>query len=248
MKKWMLMALMMGMALTGCARTSSGCCGAGTCASCQAPANDDDAQQWQVLFDGTSTQHWRGFKRDSFPEQGWEIADGTLHKIAGVSGGDIITVQQYDSFEFAWQWKVAQGANSGVMFHVAEADDLGATFFTGPEYQILEDTHHRDGDNPKTSTASLYALIACNDQKTLAPVGEWNSSRILVDGNHVEHWLNGAKVVEYELGSGELNAMIADSKFKQWPRFAQEGRGHIALQDHGDDVWFRNMRIREIQE
>ncbi|XAL99626.1 DUF1080 domain-containing protein [Phycisphaeraceae bacterium D3-23] len=209
----------------------------------------DDSDGWVVLFDGSNTDHWRGYRQDGFPDRGWGITDdGELHKIAGAGGGDIITRESYDSFELAWEWRVAEGANSGVMYHVAEADDLGATYLTGPEYQILEDENHGDGRSELTSSGALYALIACNDKKELAPVGEWNTSRILVEGNHVEHWLNGEQVVEYELESDELAALIAGSKFKDWPRFAREGEGHIALQDHGDDVWFRNIRIREIEE
>jgi len=232
---------------TGCAWNSGKTCCEG-CDSSACCANADEGD-WTVLFDGTDTDAWRGYRQDGFPAQGWEIAeDGSLHKIAGAGGGDIITREVYDSFEFSWEWKVAEGANSGVMYHVAEGDDLPATYFTGPEFQILEDANHGDGQNELTSSAALYALIACNDKKELAPVGEWNTSRILVDGNHVEHWLNGEQVVTYELESEELLALIADSKFKQWPRFAREGQGHIALQDHGDDVWFRNIRIREIEE
>lgn len=217
--------------------------------SAQASAAAEQAESdngWVVLFDGTSTEHWRGFKKDGFPERGWEVVDGTLHKIARAGGGDIITRESYDSFEFVWEWKVAEGANSGVMYHVAEADDLRATYMSGPEYQILEDANHRDGGNPKTSSGALYALIACNQDKQLSPVGEWNTSKIIVNGDHVEHWLNGKMVVEYVLGSDELNELIANSKFKNWPHFAKKGEGHIALQDHGDDVWFRNIRIREI--
>lgn len=210
-------------------------------------ANQETEGEWVVLFDGTNTDHWRGYRRDAFPESGWEVVDGTLHKIAGAGGGDIVTLETYDSFELTWEWKVAEGANSGVFYHVAEGDDLGAVYFTGPEYQILDDDRHRDGQNPKTSSAALYALIECNDDKALEPVGEWNTSRLLVDGNHVEHWLNGELVVSYELESEELLALIADSKFKDWSRFAREGEGHIALQDHGDDVWFRDIRIREIE-
>ena len=225
----------------------TGCKSAESCSACE-NTSADDAGKWEVLFDGTSTDAFRGWKKEGFPEKGWEIKDGALHKIPKAGGGDILTKKKYDSFELTWEWKVAEGANSGVMYHVAEGDGLGATYFTGPEYQILEDGHHHDGKNPKTSTAALYALIAPNDQKKLMPVGEWNSSRILVEGNHVEHWLNGKKVVEYELGSDELNKLIANSKFKQWPRFAKEKTGYIAFQDHGDEVWYRNIKIREIEE
>lgn len=235
---------MMGLGIAALAAAATGCTHD---AKAVGPDRDDDG--WVVLFDGSNTDHWRGYRQDEFPGQGWAITDaGELHKIAGAGGGDIITRETYDSFELAWEWKVAEGANSGVFFHVAEADDLGAVYFTGPEYQILDDDRHRDGQNELTSAASLYALIACNEDKELSPVGEWNTSRLVVDGNHVEHWLNGAMVVAYELESEALAELIAGSKFRDWPRFAREGEGHIALQDHGDDVWFRNIRVREIQE
>ena len=224
----------------------AGCNYHGCCSSC---ANGEETEKgFEVLFDGTSTDAFRGWKLDGFPEKGWVIEEGALRKVAQAGGGDILTKKQYDSFDLRWEWKVAEAANSGVMYHVAEANDLGATYFTGPEYQILDDSKHPDGQNPKTSSAALYGLIACNEQKKLMPVGEWNSSRLLVKGNHVEHWLNDKKVVEYELGSDELNKLIAASKFNSWKRFAKETTGHITFQDHGDDVWFRNIRIKPLSE
>lgn len=207
-------------------------------------AKQDAKAEWVVLFDGTSTEHFRGYKKEGFPEKGWVIEDGTLRKVAKAGGGDIITKKQYDSFELYWEWKVAAGANSGIMYRVAETN--GPSYKTGPEYQILEDTGHRDGKNAKTSTGALYALIACNDKKKLNDIGEWNTSRILMDADHVEHWLNGEKVVEYTWGSDKIKELIADSKFKSWPEFMTQKTGYIAFQDHGNDVWFRNIKIREI--
>lgn len=208
-----------------------------------APA--EAGEGWVDLFDGSTTDHWRGFKKDGFPETGWVIDDGTLHVQSGVRGGDIITKETYDNFELVLEWKIAEGANSGIFFNVAE-EGMGTVWQTGPEYQILDDAVHRDGKNPKTSTGALYALIACNDNKEVKPIGEWNSTRIVVNGSKVEHYLNGALVVAYDLESQELRDLIKDSKFSNMPRFAREESGHIALQDHGDDVWFRNIRIREL--
>lgn len=199
---------------------------------------------WTTLFDGKSTAAWRGYKQADFPAKGWEVKDGTLHHVAGGGGGDLVTREKYDSFELRFDWKVAEGANSGVMYRVSEA--FNAPYETGPEYQVLDDAKHPDGRNPKTTASSLYALIAAQG-KELKPVGEWNKARIVVRGSHVEHWLNKKKVVEYELGSDALKALIAGSKFKDMPRFAQEPTGHICLQDHGDSVWYRKIRVRKLK-
>lgn len=198
---------------------------------------------WTSLFDGSSADHWRAFRGDAMPDKGWEIVDGTIRKIAGGGGGDIITREQYKDFEFAFEWKVAPGANSGIFYHVSE--DRNSTWETGPEYQILDDDLHQDGKNPKTSAAALYAMISA-DGKSLKPVGEWNTGRILVVGNHVEHWLNGRKVVSYEKHSDQWKGLVAGSKFNSMPAFGNEPMGHIALQDHGDDVWYRGLKVRDL--
>ncbi len=222
--------------LAGC-QSNMSCTSCESCTSC-------DADDWTVLFDGKSTEHFRGYKQDGFPEKGWAVEDGTLRKIAKAGGGDIITKEQYSDFDLYWEWKVAKGANSGIMYRVAEGPP--ATYFTGPEYQILEDGNHGDGKNPKTSTAALYALIACNDKKELKPIGEWNTSRVVIQDGNVQHHLNGELVVEYTWASDEIKALIEKSKFKQWNRFMTVDKGHIAFQDHGDDVWFRNIKIKDL--
>jgi hypothetical protein len=190
---------------------------------------------WTVLFDGKSTEHFRGYKQKSFPTNNWKVEDGTLHCLPK-GGPDLVTVEKYESFDLEFEWKVSPGGNSGVMYRVAETQ--GAPYQTGPEYQVLE--------NPKTSAGALYALIAPNQAKTLKPVGEWNSSRILVNKSHVEHWLNGAKVVEYQWGSPEVKDLVAKSKFKGWPTFMGETTGHIDFQAHGQEVWYRNIRVKRL--
>ena len=197
---------------------------------------------WKLLFDGKDTSQWRSYKGTAFPTKGWEVVDGTLHKIAKAGGGDIVTVEQYDNFELSIEWKVAPGANSGIIYRVTE--DQGAPYMTGPEMQVLDDEKHGDGKNPKTSAGALYALIPCSAGKKLKPVGEFNEARLKIDGNKVEHWLNGVKVVEYEWGSDEIKKLIAGSKFAKMPKFMTNAKGHIDLQDHGDDVWYRNIKIR----
>jgi hypothetical protein len=205
-------------------------------------AKESKKDSWKQLFDGKDTSQWRGYKATTFPTKGWRVEDGTLRHVSGEGGGDLITVDKFSDFELRFEWKVAPGANSGVIYRVTE--DHNASYETGPEYQVLDDSKHGDGKNPKTSAAALYALIACNAEKALKPVGEWNKARIVIKGNQAEHWLNKKKVVEYQWGGSETQKLISESKFKGMPGFAKNASGHICLQDHGDDVWFRNIKIR----
>lgn len=202
------------------------------------------AAEWEMLFDGSTLVKWRGYRKPDVPEKGWKVEDGSLRCVARGGGGDILTRDQYDHFDLRFEWKVAPGANSGVMYRVSE--NFGASWHTGPEYQILDDAKHPDGKNPKTRAASLYALIACDEGKELKPVGDWNESRIRVEGSRVEHWLNSKLVVSYDLESPEFQDLVRQSKFKDLPRFAKEPKGHICIQDHGDDVWYRNIRIQRL--
>ena len=213
------------------------------CVSINGQSAATKAGKWEVLFDGSSTDHWRGFKQLGFPDKSWKVENGALKTIPGESGADLVTKEQYDNFELELEWRISPGGNSGIMYHVTE--NFEEPWHTGPEMQVLDDDKHADGKDPKTSAGSLYALIAPTNKK-LKPVGEWNQVRLIVRGNHVEHWLNGAKVVEYELGSESLKTLIAQSKFKDTPRFAKEPKGHIDLQHHHDEVWYRNIKIRRL--
>ena len=197
---------------------------------------------WVTLFDGTSTDAWRGYKEAAFPSSGWAVEDGALHAVAG-GHVDLITKEKFGDFELELEWKVAPGSNSGVLYRANESNEY--IWQSAPEMQVLDDDKHADGKDPLTSAGSLYALIAPTG-KTLKPVGEWNSVRIVAKGNHVEHWLNGKKVVSYERGSDALAKLIAASKFASMPDFAKETEGYIGLQNHGDDVWFRKIRIRRL--
>ncbi len=199
--------------------------------------------KWEVLFDGKSVAKWRGYKMNSFPDRSWKVEDGAIKAIAGADGPDIVTRETFQNFELELEWKVSPGSNSGIMYRVSE--DFGAPFETGPEMQVLDDDKHADGRDPKTSAGSLYALIAPKNKK-LKPVGGWNKVRIVVQDKHIEHWLNGVKVVEFELGSPELNRLIAKSKFNDMPRFGKEPIGFIDLQHHGDEVWYRKIRVRRL--
>ena len=194
------------------------------------------------LFDGSSTDAFRAYKKESFPTDSWTVENGTLKTIKG-NGTDIITKEEFKDFELSLEWKISPGGNSGVIYRVTE--DFDRSWNTGPEMQVLDDSKHNDGKNPKTSAGALYALIAPTN-KQLKPVGEWNQARLIIKNNHVEHWLNGAKVVEYQWGSPEIMQLISESKFKTFPRFAKNDSGHIVLQHHHDEVWYRNVKIRHL--
>ena len=197
---------------------------------------------WQLLFDGKSTEHWRGYKKDAFPKKGWQIEEGTLRVVAGEGGGDIVTKQKHRDFELSLEWKVdAKNANSGIIYRVSEAHDY--SWQTGPEMQILGDA---EASTKSTSAGGLYALVDCAKTKKLKPLGEWNSARVIVVGNHVEHWLNGVKLLECEMHSADWYERVKKSKFGKMPFFGTVGLGHIALQEHGNDVWFRNIKLRPL--
>lgn len=201
-----------------------------------------------VIFAGgdwiaLSKDAWRGYQRQRFPDKGWAVEPGTFRTVPGGGPADLITKRRFRNFELELQWKVSSGGNGGIFYRVAETDP--EIWHTGPEIQVLDDDRHNDGKNPKTSAGSLYALVAPSG-KELRPVGEFNQFRLIVRGNHVEHWLNGNKIVEYELGSDSLKALIAHSKFSDKPHFGKAVEGHIGLQHHGEEVWYRNIRIREL--
>ncbi|MEW6198137.1 MAG: family 16 glycoside hydrolase [Planctomycetota bacterium] len=195
---------------------------------------------WRLLFDGQSPRGWRGYKKDRFPD-GWQVRDGCLVRVG--PGGDICTEEEFDNFELQLEWRISAGGNSGIFFRVDESAFW--PWETGPEMQVLDNAEHADGRNPKTSAGSNYALHAPVRDVT-EPVGLFNRVRLVVNGPHVEHWLNGVKVVEYALGSPEWEQLVAESKFKSMPRFGRVARGRIVLQDHGDRVWYRNIKVRPL--
>jgi hypothetical protein len=234
-KQTHLMILALGLAaaaLQGCQTSCDSCCSDGA---------------WTALFDGKSTDAFRGYNSDKFPE-GWAVEGKVLHVLPGKHGGDLMTKEEFEDFELSYEWKVSPGGNSGVIYKVVETK--GPSWHTGFESQVLDDTLHGDGKNPKTSAGALYALIAPNADKKVNPVGEWNTAKIIVKGAHGEHWLNGKKVVEYEQGSPQLQALIAESKFAKIKNpelpFGSVKKGHICFQAHGQEVWFRDLKIRKL--
>jgi Domain of Unknown Function (DUF1080) len=201
---------------------------------------EERAAGWKLLFDGKSLAGWRGFKTET-PSAGWKAVDGVLFRAAG--GGDLLTTEQFGDFELSLEWKLEKGGNSGIFFRVIDEGDFG--WWSGPEVQVLDNAVHKDGKNLLTSAGSNYAVHAPLKDVT-KPIGEWNAVRLVVKGAHVEHWLNGVKIIEYELGSAAMKAGKAKSKFKDVPGWEDKLKGHILLQDHGDDVSFFSIKIREL--
>jgi len=201
----------------------------------------EKAAGWKLLFDGQSLTGWRAYGSAAKPGDGWKAEDGLLKKLKGVRGGDIVTEQKFGDFELSWEWRIEAGGNNGVKYLVTE-ERRGAP---GHEYQLIDDDGHPDGRlGPKRQTASFYEVLAPTADKPMRKPGEWNHSRIVIQGQRVEHWLNGAKVLEYTLGSPEVKAGIAASKFKNAAGFGEKIEGHIMLTDHQDECWFRNLKIR----
>ena len=216
---------------------------------------NDLKYDWKLLWDGKTTNGWRGAKLDKFPEKGWEIKDGVLAVLASggaesENGGDIVTIEKYENFELKVDFKITDGANSGIKYYVDTEINKGKGSSIGLEYQILDDARHVDaklGSHKGSRTmASLYDLIEADPHKLVNPNGEWNQAYIISKDKHVEHWLNGRKVLDYERNSPAYLKLVAESKYKKWPHFGEARQGRILLQDHGDAVSFRNIKIRAL--
>lgn len=198
---------------------------------------------WKLLFDGKTTKGWRGFNRDSIGS-GWTVEDGFLIApgLGGDIGGDVISEEQFESFDLKLEWKVTEGGNSGIFFHVLEGD-YPAVYATGPEYQLIDDIGFPQKLEEWQSTGANYAMNPPKNAK-IKPAGEWNSSEIIVNGPHVTHYLNGIKVVEYELWSEEWEELVKNGKWKKYPDYGKAKKGHLGLQDHGNKIYFRNIKIK----
>jgi hypothetical protein len=203
----------------------------------------EKAAGWQLLFDGKALDGWRGYRRETLPDAGWEIQDGTLRTIPKVTGGELITRKTFHDFEFTWEWRVAPGGNNGVKYFVTEERPKSP----GHEYQMIDDTGYPGTLGPKQLSADFYDVLPAAGDKPLRPAGEWNASRIVVRGPVVEHWLNGKNVLTYELGSEAVKAGLEKSKFKGHAGFGDKIAGHIMLTYHQDECWYRNLKIREVK-
>ena len=232
MMKAAIASCVLGFVLCGCATRT-------TTVSLTAAERKDG---WKLLFDGKSLNGWRSYAKPNGPKQGWVVENGILKCVANGHGGDIVSTEQFTDFDLEWDWSIPAGANNGIKYLVDEKRPSAP----GHEYQMIDDAI-ADAKPAKRSTASFYDVIAPDPNKPLKPVGEWNHSRVLVKGNHVEHWLNGKKVVEYELGSPELKAAIAQSKFKKTAGFADKITGPILLTEHHDAASFKNIKIRVLK-
>lgn len=202
------------------------------------------AEGWVPLFDGKTMDGWRTYKNK--PNTTWEVVDGTLHRQPHVEGQnnegvDLVTVDQYENFELMFDWKISPQGNSGVMFRVVE--DYDQPYASGPEYQVIDNEGYPGDLKDSQLAGTNYDMHAATDSVE-SRVGEWNQARLVVNGNHVEHWLNGTKVVEYELNSPDWTKRRDQSKWKDFPGYAKAQKGHIDLQDHGNEVWYRNIYIK----
>lgn len=213
----------------------------------------EQAEGWRLLFDGKTTTGWRNAHAETFPDKGWEVRDGALVVLESgggeaAHGGDIVTVDEYGDFEFKVDFKLTPGANSGIKYFVTEkVGTPGRGSAIGLEYQLLDDSSHPDanmGREGNRRLGSLYDLIAAPAQKPFKGIGEWNTAHIVSKGRTVEHWLNGTKLLEFERGSEAFRKLVEISKYKVYPGFGEAESGHILLQDHGNTVHFRNIKIK----
>jgi hypothetical protein len=203
---------------------------------------------WIDLFDGKSLAGWHGYNKTG-EVSNWAVQDGALVCLGAAKdahGGDIVTDQKFDNFELTWDWKVDKGSNSGVMYHVVEGPKYKAPYETGPEYQIIDDIGFPDKLEPWQQAGADYGMQVANEKKKLKPVGEWNTSKIVYNKGHVEHWLNGEKIVEFEANSPEWNKEKTEGKWKDYPDYASVKSGAIALQDHGNKAYFKNIKIKQL--
>jgi hypothetical protein len=205
-------------------------------------STEEQAAGWKLLFDGKTPAGWHAVGKADFPAKGWVVEEGTLKHVAKGGGGDIVTNDLFENFELTWDWKISPKGNGGLKYNLPDPK-VGL----GCEYQMLDDAGHPDGKTRLHQTASLYDLIEPAPETKPSPIGEWNSSKLIVDGNKVEQWLNGTKTVSYEFGSEALKALIAKSKYKTAAGFGIKTKSPILLQDHGDEVTVRSVKLRPLK-
>lgn len=200
---------------------------------------------WELLFDGKTMNGWRNFQSEEIPK-GWKVENGNLVALGlgGDIGGDIVSEKEFENFHLKLEWKITEGGNSGILYHVKESD-YSAVYATGPEYQIIDDIGYPEKLEDWHTCGANYAMHVPVNSK-IKPAGEWNTSEIMVDGTLVKHFLNGSKVVEFEMWTEEWNTLVENSKWKDFPDYGKAPSGHLALQDHGSLTRFRNIKIKEL--
>jgi len=207
-----------------------------------------DARRTVSLFNGNSLSGWHGFNK-SGEIKNWAIEDGAMVCLGAAKdaeGGDIVSDKQYGNFELSWEWKISKGGNSGVMYHVIENRKYKSPYETGPEYQMIDDEGFPEKLEDWQKTGADYAMYTANEKKKAKPIGEWNTSKIVYNNGHVEHWLNGEKIVEFNATADEWKKKKAEGKWKDFPGYGSAKKGGIALQDHGNKAWFKNITIKEL--
>ncbi len=213
-----------------------------------APVRTSNASAWKNLFDGKTLEGWHGFNKQG-PVANWVVEDGVLlcQGIAkDASGGDLVTDEEFENFELSWEWKISTGGNSGLMYHVTEGPKYSAPYETGPEYQLIDDTGYPGELEESQLTGSDYGMSPASSRKQMKPAGEWNTSRVIFNKGHVEHWLNGKKILEFQAWGEDWMKLKNEGKWKDYLDYGKAKKGKIALQDHGDKAWFRNIRIRTL--
>jgi cytochrome c len=209
----------------------------------------EEKEGWKLLFDGKTTKGWKNFNKESVGSA-WKAQDGTLMLDISVTQkdqrGDILTQGEFENYELSLEWKIDSCGNSGVLFNVVDDPKYSTVWVTGPEMQVLDNSCHPDAKIEKHRAGDLYDLIK-SKKETVKPAGQWNQARIVTNKGKYEFWLNGTKAVEFTMHTPEWDALVANSKFKSMPDFGKATRGHIALQDHGNKVWFRNIKIKELK-
>lgn len=248
MKKSILSLSVLIVIASACGSSSSDGGGETTISNQETETMNDN--EWISLFNGENLDHWKGFGKDE-PGEAWKVEDGLIHFDAngkrndGLSGGDIVTKESFGDFHLKLEWKISENGNSGIMFYVQDNGEYNNTYHTGPEYQLLDNDGHPDGKITTHRTADLYDLIASSEEP-VNPVGEWNLTEIICQDGKLEFYLNGVNTVSTTMWTAEWDEMVANSKFKDMPGFGKYKEGRIALQDHNDDIWFRNITIKKL--
>lgn len=252
MKRYLLLLLATGVLASGCQKPASNATEESTPAASNTLTEEEKAAGWELLFDGTTLNGWKRYNHDTIGPL-WTAQDGMIVcNGAGLGegspnmGGSLTTTRQFGNFELSVEWKITPGGNSGIIYHVVEKPEYDHDFVTGPEYQLIDDAGWQGELKPAQKSGSNYDMFEAPTTKKLMPVGEWNEARIIYNNGHVEHWLNGEKTVEFEEGSADYEERYKKSKWVEYPAWNKSKTGAISLQDHGANVYFRNIKVRAL--